>query len=247
MRISSTGSIELNDDDVSEFKKLIITQRNSRKKFNRQELRMCIDENGTEFVLHDHHIIPHWLIRNQMFALCSSTPNNLDLKNIIESYLNDARNECLRKIVEFEITTTLSHGGDIIAMSFYFNPNNLVFGPHQHFRSQDPYGGFDWELLAYADLPKKSLLENGTFSLTEKLLMIGDLQQRGASIWTRDPANNTKFRHIEDRERIGKQVCQWYKEGFDTTENPFWRIHLPTGILVQMLLTFFYLYFLILS
>ena len=234
MKLSPTGSIELNDRDVVRFREYMNTNSDSRRKFNRQDIRGAIDENNTKIYIVDHHIAPHQLIREQLISLCSSTPDNTELKKIIESYLNDARNEPLRKIVSFEITTKASHGGQIIFMSFTCNPNNLVFGPDRDHRSNDPNGGIDEELLAHADSAKLEQLKNRDFCLTEKLLMIGDVQQRGTSTWTRDPKNKTKFVHTEDRERMGQQVCQWYKEGFDTTENPIWQIHLPTGTLVPM-------------
>ena len=232
MRLSPTGLIEISDEDVDKFKKFMKKESHSKRKFHLQHLRMGIDETDNEITIVDHHIIPRWLIREKLIDLCS-TPNDTDLKNILESYLNDARNERLRKIIEIEITEQLSHGGQIIYMSFICNPKNLVFGPLRELRSHDRNGGIDLELLANADLVEKKLqLEDPHFSLIEKLLMISDLQHRGTSTWTRDPANNSKFEHREDLERIGKQVCHWYREGFDTPENPIKRVHLPTGTLV---------------
>ena len=246
MRLSPTGLIEISDEDVDKFKKFMKKESHSKRKFHLQHLRMGIDETDNEITIVDHHIIPRWLIREKLIDLCS-TPNDTDLKNILESYLNDARNERLRKIIEIEITEQLSHGGQIIYMSFICNPKNLVFGPLRELRSHDRNGGIDLELLANADLVEKKLqLEDPHFSLIEKLLMISDnieAPQLGPEIRPTIPSSSIEriWRGLESRcvIGIGKALIP---QRIRLSEYTF-----PLELWFKCSWHCFYLYFLILS
>ena len=129
MHISPDDTIELTNEDIVNFRLLIANpSKDINTKFKRQFLRTCIDGIGTEYTLHDHHIVPRWLIKQQLTKLCSSTPNNKQLEDHIKQYLNDPRNGLLRESIIYEKTKKTTDEV-IMYLSFMFNPNNLVFGP----------------------------------------------------------------------------------------------------------------------
>ena len=228
MKIFENGKIKVDKEDAKNFMDINFNSNDLPKFFKRHLKRMGINEDGKEIKLNDHHIISREDIKIWLISIFRSiTPD--DLKAITERYLNDARNEQLRASIKFEKSQG-TKDVDILYQSFFFNPNNLVYGPPTGLRKNDPGSWPDYEILA--DCDKKINLRDPELSMCEKLSMLAKNEKRGVTTWIKD--SETKLYYFkEDLDRIGQNVCQWYVKGFDEPEHPKKCIKILDGTLVD--------------
>ena len=233
MLVLENGQIEVTEEDISKWMTMTFYSKEERPhKFLRHANRDGVKENGGIIRLVDHHIVSRQDIKIWLLKLKREKKPIPELKKMVEKYLNDSRNADLREIIKYEHAKNTA-GYHIIYLSIMFNPNNLVYGPPYNMRTADPGFRTDLELLAFVDLGLKKQLTSPMLSILEKISMLANNEKRGVTTWICDPSRRNLYFFEEDLNRIGKNVCHWYEDGYDKLETPKKCIKLLDGTLVD--------------
>ncbi|CAF1300265.1 unnamed protein product [Didymodactylos carnosus] len=145
-------------------------------KFVHQSRKEC-DQNGQKIDVADHHIISKAQIREGMNKYMEEIPDNNVLKQKIEGYLNDDRNNAVKTLIINELPWADKDQAEVqdrhcklLIQGFIWNPNNLVPGPTKD-RGLDPKSKIDKELLK--DLPPEyTTLASRPSNMLDKLTQL---------------------------------------------------------------------------
>lgn len=119
-------------------------------------------------------------------------------------YLDAPGNSVLRDLLLNEINEVANNPkithGEILHKALQWNPNNLVTGPKETFRPNDPKNSIDDELLKFSPYDQNVVYQRN-LKILEKLAAL-DPKAKGTAHWHRNPENKL-FYYDEDRNKLG--------------------------------------------